>query len=66
MKTALAAQLLARNANEAASRQLELLGRAQAQGRDLTDEELAQAREWAMAQKAERDRLLAQDAAAGR
>lgn len=64
MKGAIAAQILARNANEAAARQLDLVGRAQAEGRDLTEEELAQAKHWAMQQKAERDALLARDATA--
>lgn len=57
-------QIAANNYQRFAQAQAELLSRAQAEGRDVTDAELAQARAFAMDQKHRRDELLAQDAAA--
>jgi uncharacterized membrane protein YdfJ with MMPL/SSD domain len=56
-------QILSENFGEAAARQAQLLQRAAAEGRDLTDAELQEAKDWAATQKARRDALLAQDAA---
>lgn len=65
LKAASAAQIMANNHNETARRQAALLATAQAEGRDITDEELAAARSWAMEQKRERDEQLAKDRMAG-
>jgi len=61
-KAAAAAQIYVTNQNAAVAKQLEIVGAAIKEGRDLRDDELAAAKAWAMEQKQERDRLLAEDA----